>query len=246
MSDETPGQYPEGDDDESYAPRWSRRAWGATAVAILVLVGLGLGLGLTLGRGSSGAPVGPEGVPVQHVPDLASPDSTVKGTPVDGITCRPTMDQTAKYHVHAHLAIFVNGRQLRVPAGAGIVPPRASEQIPGGLFVDSGSDDCLYWLHVHADDGIIHIEAPAKENFTLGQFFDVWGQPLGPDQVGPAHGAVVAYLNGTRFAGNPRNVPLLSQAVIQLDVGSPVVPFKPLNFKVIGLCSTSCSAIPTS
>jgi hypothetical protein len=54
----------------------------------------------------------------------------------------------------------------------------------------------------------------------------------------------VAFLNGKRFAGNPRDVPLTGQADIQLDVGSPVVPFKPLTFKVIGLCSTSCSAIP--
>lgn len=229
------------DDD---APGHSRRRWAAVALAVIVLAGVGLGLGLTLGR-SSGPTVGPEGVPIQNVPDLASPDSTLSGAPVDGMTCRKTMDQTETYHVHAHLAIFVKGQQLRVPAGAGIVPPRASEQLPGGLFVDTGSNDCLYWLHVHADDGIIHVEAPAKQNFTLGQFFDVWGQPLGPDQVGPARGPVVAFVNGSRFAGNPRDVPLTSQAVIQLDVGSPVVAFKPLTFHVIGLCSTVCSALPT-
>ncbi len=242
---EEPDQYSDEDDDEDYAPRWSRRAW-AIALAITLLV-LGLGLGLTLGLRSSGAAVGPEGVPIQNVPDLASPDSTVTGAPVDGITCRRFMDQgNVSYHVHAHVAIFVEGKQVRIPAGAGIVPPRATEQLPGGLFVDSGGHDCLYWLHVHANDGIIHVEAPAKENFTLGQFFDIWGQPLGPNQVGPARGTLVAFVNGQRYAGSPRDIPLMSQADIQLDVGSPVVAFKPLNFKVIGLCSTSCSPIPPS
>jgi len=232
-------------DDYADYPTRRSRAWAAAAIAPLVLVGLGLGLGLTLGSASSKA-VGPEGVPIENVPDLASADSTISGAPVDGMTCRPTMDQPDPYHIHAHLAVFVNGKQLRIPAGAGITNPRASEQIPGGMFVDSGGNDCLYWLHVHANDGIIHVEAPSKQNFALGQFFDVWGQPLGADQVGPARGPVVAFVNGKRFTGNPRDIPLTAQAVIQLDVGTPVVPFKPLNFKVIGLCSSSCSAIPNS
>jgi hypothetical protein len=232
-------------DDES-PPRWSRRRWIAVAVATLVVVGLGLGLGLGLSGGSSGTAAGPEGVPLQEVPDLASADSTVSGAPVDGMTCRRDMTASDPYHVHVHLDIFVNGQQERIPAGAGIVPPRASEQLPGGTFVDAGGSDCLYWLHVHADDGIIHVEAPAKQNFVLGEFFDIWGQPLSSDQVGPAHGTVVAFVDGQRFSGSPRDIPLDSQAVIQLDVGTPVVSFKPMSFKVIGLCSTSCSALPGS
>lgn len=159
------------------------------------------------------------------------------------------MIQSVHFHIHVHLAIFVNGRQLRIPAGAGIAAPRLSEQLPAGLFMDNGVTGCLYWLHVHADDGIIHIEAPYKHTFTLGQFFDVWRQPLGPDQVGPATGTVVAFENGTRFAGNPRNIPLLSQAVVQLDIGTPVVPFQPLMFTVTGGCAsnvTTCAATSTS
>jgi hypothetical protein len=234
-----------GDDDGVRAPRRSRRFWMAIAAAVVILAGLGIGLGLTLGSGSSG-PVGPEGVPLQNVPDLASADTTVGGRSVDGITCRRFMDQTDPYHVHAHIAVFVNGHEMRVPAGAGITPPRASAQVPGGTFIDSGPTDCLYWLHTHADDGIIHIEAPSQQSFTLGQFFDIWNQPLGPDQVGPAKGAVVAFLNGRRFTGDPRDIPLEAQGVIQLDVGTPVVPFKPISFHVIGLCSTSCTALPGS
>jgi hypothetical protein len=237
--------YDEEEYDDDYPPGRSRRVWLAIGAAVLVLVGLGLGLGLTFSSSPSAAS-GPEGVPVQQVADLASADSTAGGSPVDGMTCRRSMAATDPYHIHVHVDIFVNGQQERIPAGAGIVPPRVSEQVPGGTFVDSGNNDCLYWLHTHADDGIIHVESPTKQNFVLGQFFDIWRQPLGVDQVGPARGSVVAFENGQRFAGDPRMIPLLPQAVIQLDVGNPVVPFKPMKFNVIGLCSTSCSPIPSS
>lgn len=222
-----------------------RRRWLIVAAAVVVLAGAGIGLGVGLSGGSGTGPT-PEGVPLQKVPDLASPDSTVSGRPVDGITCRPTMLQSEKYHVHAHVAIYVDGVQERIPAGAGIVAPRTAEPAPGGVFMDNSTGSCLYWLHVHANDGIIHVEAPRQEPFTLGQFFDIWGQPLGPDQVGPARGPVVAFFNGQRFGGNPRDIPLASQAVIQLDVGTPVVPFHSMRFNVTGLCSTTCAPPPQS
>ena len=89
-------------------------------------------------------------------------------------------------HVHTHLTIFVNGKQQVIPYGIGI-PGAQAESLQGGPFVETGS--CFYWLHVHADDGIIHIESPNTSNtYTLGQFFDEWGQPLSSNQVGPATG----------------------------------------------------------
>jgi hypothetical protein len=239
----------EHDEDKEYEEDDYRRPWWRRPFviigAVVVLVGVGLGLGFGL-SGKSGPPVGPEGVPVQNVPDLASPNSTATGHEVDGITCRLTMDQGVSYHVHVHVAIFVNGVQERIPAGAGIDQPRLSEQIPGGLFVDNSGSSCLYWLHVHANDGIIHVEAPHQMSFILGQFFDIWGQPLSRTQVGPAQGAVTAFVNGKVWSGDPRNIPLTGQSVVQLDVGTPVVPFKPMKFTVTGLCSSSCSAPPTS
>jgi hypothetical protein len=65
--------------------------------------------------------------------------------------------------------------------------------------------------------------------------------------VGPAKGAIVVYLNGRRWTQNPRLVPLLAQEQIQIDVGSPAIPFQPFPFKVTGSCgegTTSC-ALPT-
>lgn len=236
-----PTEWEEGPDGEGDAgadgPGYRRRfpRWAVLLLVVVVLAGGGLGLGLGLASHSSPAS-GPEGVPVQNVADLAPADTTATGSPVDGITCRGSMDETETLHIHDLVNVFVNGQQRRLPAGAGIAAPRLSEHLTTGLFVDNSPQGCLYWLHVHSNDGIIHVESPVRRSFTLGQFFDVWGQPLSSVQVGPARGAVVAFVNGRRFRGNPRDIPLLDHGVIQLDVGTPVVPFRSVSFDVKGLC----------
>jgi hypothetical protein len=222
--------------------------------AILAALALIAGTGISLlgNSPSAGAApsshIGPEGVLVYDVPNLA-PATTRNGQTVDGISCRKLADETVKYHVHVHVAVYVNGKMKRLPAGIGITTPRLLEKESKGHFYDVGLYDCLYWLHTHVADGIIHVEAPAKGNFTLGQFFDIWNQPLGSNQVGPAKGKVVVFENGKRLSGNPRLTPLLAQADIQIDVGSPAVPFHKFPFKVTGGCgagTTSCSAPTTS
>lgn len=227
-------------DDEEYesVPWWRRRALVAGA-ALVVLAGLGTGLAFGLSGSSTPPPAGPEGVAVRNVPDLAPADTTMTGAPVDGITCRTSANEVVKYHVHVHVAVFVDGSERRLPAGAGIAQ-RFAMHLGNGLFVlNDANGGCLYFLHVHADDDILHIESPVKATYTLGQFFDLWGQPLGPDQVGPARGTVTAFENGAPFHGNPRDIPLLPQAVVQLDVGRPVVAYQPVPFKVTGICAST-------
>jgi hypothetical protein len=84
------------------------------------------------------------------------------------------------------------------------------------------SGSCFYWLHTHAADGIIHIGSPIQRVYTLGNFFDIWAQPLNPAQVGSATGAVTALYNSQRYEGNPRDIPLTPHAQIQLEVGRPL------------------------
>ena len=115
---------------------------------------------------------------------------------------------------------LVNGAPRQVPAAIGI--PRAQVQSTArGPFIASGT--CFYWLHTHAADGIIHIESPVHRTFTLGDFFDIWGQPLSKTQVGPARGPVTAIYNHQVYLGNPRDIPLQKHAQIQLQVGKPLV-----------------------
>jgi hypothetical protein len=174
-------------------------------------------LGQLRSPGSLGA-VGPEGVPVPSASDLANGSRKATGTPVDGIQCQGS--EQILFHIHAHLTVYVNGAARQVPYGIGI-PGAQVSGTPVGPYVAAGS--CFYWLHTHAADGIIHIESPVVRTYTLGDFFDIWGQKLSPTQVGPAIGAVTALYNGRVFRGDPRNVPLTKHAQIQLDVGRPLV-----------------------
>jgi hypothetical protein len=169
--------------------------------------------------------VGPEGVPIPDGPQLAGDDSISKGAAVDGIECQA--GEQVLFHIHAHLTVFVDGMARRVPYGIGIPGARVSPT-PAGPFVAAGS--CFYWLHTHAADGIIHTESPVQRTYTLGNFFDVWGQPLSPSKVGPATGTVTALYNGQLFRGNPRDIPLTRHAQIQLEVGRPLVAPVSISF----------------
>jgi len=157
---------------------------------------------------------------------LASTDGQAPGQPVDGISC-DTSEQVV-YHIHAHLAVFTNGKLRIVPEGIGIVPPTQVVQTSAGPFVVAGK--CFYWLHSHTSDGIIHIESPTQRVYTLGNYFDIWNQPLSTTQVGPAHGPVTAFVDGQPFTGDPRSIPLNGHSVIQLDVGSASPAPQPFAF----------------
>jgi hypothetical protein len=226
------------------ARRRRRRLWLAAAAAVVVVAGavVGITLAVTGGGAKAGAshlaplsslgtlesapaagPLGPEKVPVPSGPVLAAPSTT--GQTIDGISCQAG-EQTV-FHIHAHLTIFVNGSARQVPAAIGIQAPVA-QSTPAGPFIAEGS--CFYWLHTHAADGIVHIESPVHRTYTLGNFFDIWGQPLGTDRVGPAGGHVVAIVNGQVFQGNPRDIPLTAHAQIQLEVGQPLVAPEKITF----------------
>jgi|SRR5581483_1071507 len=73
---------------------------------------------------------------------------------------------TESYHVHPHLSILVDGSEQTIPKGLGIATPT-----------------CIRPLHTHETDGVIHVEFEYQRDFTLAEFFKVWGEPYGPDQV---------------------------------------------------------------
>lgn len=138
-----------------------------------------------------------------------------QGSPVDTIGCSTT--EQVVYHIHAHLSLYVNGKQLAVPLGVGIVPPRQVVQ----NFVSGGK--CYYWLHTHDATGIIHIESPSKRDYTLGNFFDIWGRPLSSTDLLGHKGPVTVFVNGKRYTGDPRNIVLTAHLQIALETGSPIV-----------------------
>jgi hypothetical protein len=177
-------------------------------------------------RPAAAGQLGPEGVPIPVASVLARAQPLEDAQQVDGISCQA--GESVLFHIHAHLTIFVEGAPRQVPAGIGIAPPLEVEETPVGAFVAGAT--CFMWLHTHSADGIIHTESPVKRIYTLGNFFDVWGQPLNRRRVGPARGVVTAFFNGRVFTGNPRGIPLLAHAQIQLDVGRPLIAPEHITF----------------
>jgi hypothetical protein len=167
---------------------------------------------------SGAAPTGFEGVALEQGPELAPAATTTPGTPVDGIQCLGA-EQLA-YHIHAHLAVYVNGASRTLPAAIGI-PGAVIQNTPQGP-VAGATGSCIYWLHTHTTDGVIHIESPTQRVYTLGNFFDEWGK-------------VTALVNGKPWTQDPRQIPLNPHDVIQLDVGTATPPFQPISFDGTGL-----------
>ena len=134
--------------------------------------------------------------------------------PVDAVPC-DALEQTVN-HYHAHVSYYINGSQVFPPANIGIAGSNPY------------NPSCYYWLHTHAADGIIHIEAPAKRTFTLGNFFDIWGQkfstlkyPAELDQPGGPGWQI--YVNGKLVSGDFHNIVLQSHMLITLAYNSPNV-----------------------
>jgi hypothetical protein len=178
---------------------------------------------------SNGPRVGFEGVPLEQGPDLASPGTT-QPEPVHGIQCKPS-EQLA-YHIHSHLAVFYNGRLYALPGGVGIPGSQVQQSQYGPVAVGG---QCYFWLHTHTADGVIHVESPLQKVFTLGDFFDVWRQPLTGDRIAGLHGTVSAVVNGKAWHKSPRSIPLLPHAVIQLQIGEPIPPVVAVNWRKTGL-----------
>jgi len=147
---------------------------------------------------------------VQHTTSIAT-----LHPPISGISC-DSMEQNG-YHIHVHFRIYINGKELTIPTGIG-VPTDGS---------------CLYWMHTHTDDGIIHIEAPQKlHNLALDDFMTVWQEGFAtlnfPQEMLQPSGWQI-FVNGKPFNGVVKS-PLLTEVALQphdaitMEYGSPNPP----------------------
>jgi hypothetical protein len=143
----------------------------------------------------------------------------------------PESHETLTHHVHAHLDVFVNGKQVVVPAGIGINttdPGVKKFKAPDGSTAWGGiqqcSSPCISPLHTHDDTGLLHTESASAVPNQLGQFFAEWGVKLDSECVGgycrPAD-SVLVFVDGKRFDGDPRTIELTDRKEIAIVIGSP-------------------------
>lgn len=142
-----------------------------------------------------------------------------QGQAISGINCVITNPPPA-YHVHAHLSLFVNGEQIAIPAGLGVVNP-----VYANGYVNFDLTKCFYEIHTHDATGVIHLHANAGANrpLTLGQVFDVWGQTLSRDDVAGQRGTVTVFVDQARYDGDIRSIVLNANTLVSLQVGKPLV-----------------------
>lgn len=126
--------------------------------------------------------------------------------PIAGISCDAM--EGNRIHIHQHLLILDHGTPVPIPSTVG----------------RPFSGECLYWLHTHTPDGVIHIESPTNRTFTLGDFFAIWGQPLSATRASTAvakTGKLKAFVDGKPYDGDPAKIPLNAHTDIVLEAGPP-------------------------
>jgi hypothetical protein len=139
---------------------------------------------------------------------LSFASSSSSSLTIDGITC----DKAEHFvsHIHTHLDISTNGKGFVVPSNIGIIP-----------------GNCIYWLHTHDDTGIIHIESPDDRTFTLGQFFQIWGETFSNNQIFnnlvDDNNTLSVYVNGKKVDSKTdyRKIPLNEHDEIAIIYDKP-------------------------
>ena len=122
--------------------------------------------------------------------------------PVSGIGCLNTI----RYHVHSLLSIYKDGVRQGLPDNVG------------------RSTGCTYELHTHDVTGVLHIESDVPRQFTLGQFFTLWRQPLAAAGAAGLAGAIRIYLieneRLTPYTGDPAQIELVGGREIVVISGT--------------------------
>jgi hypothetical protein len=121
----------------------------------------------------------------------------------------PTLsEEGTALHIHQHIDVLIDGRPVEVPAEIGI----------------NQAANFISDIHTHDSTGVIHIESPTVETFTLGQFFDIWGVKFSTDCIGSycadASHTLKVYVNGSLASGDPRNIQLTPHEEIAVVFGT--------------------------
>jgi hypothetical protein len=119
-----------------------------------------------------------------------------------------------------HLEVFANRLDVLIPAGIGVAAPVIRE----GTYVTGGR--CSYPARTREPTGVI--EVAGESRLTLGQFVDLWGWPLDRTRAlrfrSGRGSRVAAFVNGKRWARDPRAIELRRHIAIVVEVGGYFQP----------------------
>jgi hypothetical protein len=114
----------------------------------------------------------------------------------------------AALHIHQHLDLSIDGKPVEVPYGIG----------------QGEKSSFLAPIHNHDKRGIIHIESPTDQVFTLGQFFDIWGVRFTAKCIGgycnQGERILRVFINGNLFNGDPGTIALEQHQEIFVSYGT--------------------------
>ena len=130
-------------------------------------------------------------------------------------------------HIHQHLDLYVDGKQVTIPAQIGI----------------SASQAFISDLHTHDATGIMHVESPTAASFSLGQFFAVWGVNLDAKCIGSLCASgdkrLSVWVNGKPVPADPTRIVLAEHQEIVLAFGTQAQDPSPVpktyDFAAVGL-----------
>jgi hypothetical protein len=136
-----------------------------------------------------------------------------EGRTIGSLRCGP-----AGSRFGVHIELFAYRRVVIVPAGIGVADP--AERHRGVVFPGG----CTYPARTLTPTGVVEVARGWR--LTVNDVFRLWGQKLGPNQLASFRSVepVLAYVNGRRWPGDPRLIPLIRHAQIVLELGGYLPP----------------------
>ncbi|MBI1822934.1 MAG: hypothetical protein HY200_03095 [Nitrospirae bacterium] len=161
-------------------------------------------------RGPSIAPVNSDLLPGMQLSDAPwQPEFSRLRERLDLIGLPALNEEGSALHIHQHLDVVIHGKLVPVPAAIGF---NALER-----FISP--------IHTHDANGVIHIESPNIQKYTLGQFLDIWGVRFSSNCISSycadPQNFLKTFINGQPMVGDPRLIELTDHQVIVITYGTP-------------------------
>ena len=189
--------------------RQRRMRQGAYAGVIAVAIAVGVFAFTNRNSGSSSASPSPSALPGVLTTKAPWPTNTADVEKRAKAIDLPRHSNQLALHTHTEVQIYVHGQPVTIPANVGIdIPTR---------YIAS--------IHTHTADGIVHVESSTVADFTLQEFFDIWGVRFTQSCIGgycdDDANKLQVFQDGKEVTGNFGSVPLADQSVVVITYGTP-------------------------